>query len=118
MAIKILENLLLSHLKVGKNDKAVNLQGGGVLGEESVNLKFHLPYFLEISPYLEIPPPSKSRRTYKEVGSNKRRPRNLAAWKRVVGFKVCGMQAHVRDSHYRNGRVLRREAGEWTSRRP
>ena len=48
-----------------------------------------LPYFLE------IPPPSKSRRTYKEVGSNKRRPRNLAAWKRVVGFKVSGMQAHA-----------------------
>ena len=30
----------------------------------------------------------KSRRTYKEVSSNKCRPRNLTAWKRVVGFKV------------------------------
>ena len=77
-----------------------------------------VPYFLEISPHLEIPPPSKSRRTWKEVGSNKRRPRNLAAWKRVFGFKVHGMQALARDSHYRNGRVRRREAGEWTSRRP
>ena len=65
-----------------------------------------------------IPISSKSRRTYKEVGSNKRRPRNLAAWKRVVGFKVRGMQAHAHDLHYRNGRVRRREAGEWTSRRP
>ena len=60
-----------------------------------------VPYFLEISPHLEIPPPLKSRRIYKEVGSNKRRPRNLAAWKRFVGFKVRGMQAHARDSHYR-----------------
>ena len=54
---------------------------------------------------------SKSRRTYKEVDFNKRRPRNLAAWKRVVGFKVGGMQVHARDSHYRNGWVRRREAG-------
>ena len=58
----------------------------------------YVPYFLEISPHLEIPPPSKSRRTHKEVGSNKRRPRNLAAWKRVVGFKVRGMQAREAES--------------------
>ena len=60
-----------------------------------------IPYFLEILPHLEIPPPSKSRHTYKEVGSNKRRPRNLAAWKRIVGIKVRGMQVHASDSHYR-----------------
>ena len=51
----------------------------------------------------QTPYSSKSRRTCKEVGSNKRRPRNLAAWKRVVGFKVRRMQAHASDSHYRNG---------------
>ena len=44
--------------------------------------------------------------------------RNLAAWNRAVRFKVHGMQAHAHDLHYRNGRVRRREAGEWTSRRP
>ena len=60
---------------------------------------------------------SKSRRAY-EAGSNKHRLQNLAAWKRVVGFKVRGMQAHTHDLHYRNGQVCRREAGEWTSRRP
>ena len=38
--------------------------------------------------------------------------------KRVVGFQVCGMQVHAHDSHYRNGRVRRRKAGEWTSRHP
>ena len=77
-----------------------------------------LPYFLEILLHLEIPPPSKSCRTYKEVGSNKHRPQNLAAWKRVVGFKVRGMQAHAHNLHHRNGQVCRREAGEWTGRHP
>ena len=61
---------------------------------------------------------SKSRRTHKEVGSNKRSTRDLAAWKRIVGFKVHEMEAHTRNLHYRNGRVHRCEAGEWTSRHP
>ena len=40
----------------------------------------HIPYLLEISPHLEIPPPSKCRRIYLLTRPNKRRPRNLAAW--------------------------------------
>ena len=39
-----------------------------------------VPYFLEISPHLEIPPPSKCRRIVQPTHPNKRRPRNLATW--------------------------------------
>ena len=36
--------------------------------------------FLEISPHLKIPPPSKCRHMFLQTHSNKHRPRNLAAW--------------------------------------
>ena len=70
-------------------------------------------YFLEISLHLEIPPPSKSRRTYKEVSSNKRRPRNLAAWKRVVGFKVYAEYIECR----RTRAICTIEMGEYAGAR-
>ena len=38
-----------------------------------------IPYFLEISPHLEIPPPSKCRRVFQPTHPNKRCPQNLAA---------------------------------------
>ena len=47
-------------------------------------------------------PPSKSRRMEKG--------RQIQSIRR--------MQAHARDSYYRNGRVRRCKAGEWTSCRP
>ena len=40
----------------------------------------HIPCFLEMSPYFEIPPPLKCRRMFLQTHRNKRRPRNLAAW--------------------------------------
>ena len=66
---------------------------------KNLKLPAAIPYFLKILPHLEIPPPSKSRRTYKEVGSNKRHPRNLAAWKRVIGFKVYAECRRTRAIH-------------------
>ena len=39
-----------------------------------------IPYFLEISPHLEIPPPSKCCRIFQPTHPNKRCPWNLAAW--------------------------------------
>ena len=44
------------------------------------NISFKLPYFLEISPHLEIRLPSKCHRIYLPTRPNQRRPRNLAAW--------------------------------------
>ena len=44
------------------------------------DIELCIPYFLEISPHLEIPPPSKCRCIYLPTRPNKRRPRNFAAW--------------------------------------
>ena len=77
-----------------------------------IESEYKIPYFLKISPHLEIPPPSKSRRTYKEIGSNKHRPQNLAAWKRVVGFKVCGIMVECRRTQFA---LLKACSARWVS---
>ena len=42
--------------------------------------RVQVPYFLEISPHLEIPPPSKCHRIFQPTHPNKRCSWNLAAW--------------------------------------
>ena len=55
-------------------------------------LYIHLLYFLEISPYLKIPPPLKYRHIFQPTHPNKRHPQNLTAWYRVDN----NMRMHMR----------------------
>ena len=55
----------------------------------------NVPYFLEISPHLEIPPPSKSRRTYKEARFQQTPPsksRRMEKGRRIQSTRNAGAQ--------------------------
>ena len=69
---------------------------------------YNIPYFLEISPHLEIPPPSKSHHTLVPIN---------VALKISLHGKGSSDQS-TRNSGERAWFESKCEAGEWTSRRP
>ena len=73
-----------------------------VLQQKITILCVCIPYFLE------IPPPSKPRCTFQKVGPNKRRPWNLTAWYRVVGFNNDDQFADIdsKDEELENNEIL------------
>ena len=78
-------------------------------------LEQRLPYFLEISPHLEILPPSKCSRNHKKVGSNKHRPRISPYRKGSSDSKYAECYSILNNAHRQ---IRKHKAGEWTSRCP
>ena len=55
----------------------------------------NVPYFLEISPHLEILPPSKCCCIFQPTYPNKRHPRNLTTWYWVETIYLCARTLYM-----------------------